>query len=496
MSKNRFLLPTVLLFTLLLSAISPVTSRTSAAGPLDRDLPVHPYLQVGAQKEPNRVARVIVQKTNGGVSSATLARAVGASVREEFPAINTFIIEIPQGLVLSLARQTGVRYVSFDAPVRKVGGIDEKDLTNLETTHQRAIGVHQVWASPTAATGNGVTVAIIDTGLNDQHADLGSNKTCVVINSNNNDCFDDHGHGTHVAGIIKGWEGDRRYLGIAPHAKLVSVKVANQGGAVTEADLLRGLQWIADNHQAQKIRVVNISLSMSLPSSYVSSPITAAVEHLWFKGVIVVASSGNRGGAPGATWHAPGNDPFIITVGALDHNATVETADDSLAHFSSRGKTQDGYDKPEIVAPGRKIVAPLAGRNTTLAQQFPDRVIQGDDVDGNEDHIRLSGTSMSAPVVTGLIALLLEKYPQLTPNQVKYLLMQTANAYPGKVDSAGVVDIAEALQWAASGRLGMANGGLTPARNASPTSSSGQPNNAYWDNAYWDGSAVEVFAGD
>jgi serine protease AprX len=513
MWKRSLLRPLVLLCALILAGLNPAVVPAGASGALDPALPVHPALQYGAQQEPTRRVRVIVQKNSASVSNAAITKALGAKVLEEFRFINTFVMEIPQSKVLVLGRTPGVRYVSPDAPIKKVGGIYPEDLTNLKTTYQRAIGAHLAWDKPYEATGNGVVVALLDTGLDDQHPGLGSNKTCVNINQKSSNCYDDHGHGTHVAGIIKGWDGDRRYLGIAPNANLISIKVADASGAIRLVDLLRGLEYVSKNvATGHKIRVLNLSLSMNTPESYANSPVNAAVEALWHQGVVVVASAGNRGGAADATHYAPGNDPFVITVGALDHNETTATGDDRLADFSSRGRTQDGFAKPEIVAPGRKIVAPLAGREVTLRHQFPDRIT-------DRQFIRMSGTSMSAPVVTGVVALLLEAHPRLTPNQVKYLLTATANPYPGQADAAGMVDPIEALQRAAQGGVPSANAGIARASSIAPTTRAATGatgdqaywdqaywdqaywdqaywDQAYWDQAYWDESAVEAFSGD
>jgi serine protease AprX len=265
---------------------------------------------------------------------------------------------------------------------------------------------------------------------------------------------------------------------VAPKASSLTVKIADQNGMARESDLVRGLQWVYDQRSDQRIRVVNLSMTAATPSSYKTSPLAAAVEQLWLNGVVVVVAAGNRGGVADAMHYAPANDPFVITIGALDHNGTVDTRDDSLATFSGRGTTLDGHAKPEIVAPGRKIVAPLAA-GSTLAGQFPERIV-------DREYIRLSGTSMAAPVVAGVAALLLERYPSLTPNQVKWLLTQTANPYPGKADGAGVVDPVEALQLAAKGSVGQANQGLTPNSRLDSTTNSVVGGQAYWDQAYWD----------
>jgi serine protease AprX len=239
---------------------------------------------------------------------------------------------------------------------------------------------------------------------------------------------------------------------VAPEARVISVKVSDDAGNASESDLIRGLTWVYNNRAAYGIRVVNLSAHALTPSSYLMSPVDAAVEQLWQAGVVVVAAAGNDGTAHDAVWHAPGNDPFAITVGALDDNQTATQSDDTLAFFSSRGQTMEFINKPDVVAPGRKIVAPLASRNATLAQLFPDRIT----ADGA--HIRLSGTSMATPVTAGTVALLLQRYPNLTPDQVKWVLMHSTHSYNGQPDGAGAIDALKALQ-VAGGPVGLANQG-------------------------------------
>jgi serine protease AprX len=499
--KLLLILPAVLLAGLVLAPMGIAASPGSPPGRvlLDSTLPVHPYLQYGAQAEPNKRVRVIVQKTSPLVDSDGLGRSVGASVLKEHPIVNGLVLEVPQRVVPVLARQPGVRYVSLDGAVSFSGSVDT---SQLKTVYQGAISLPQVWngsGSGSGATGNGVTVAVLDSGVNSGHPDLkGSNLVVVKVNPKALGGGDGHGHGTHVVGIVKGRDPYGRYIGAAPDARVISVKIADDTGAATEGDLLDGLQWVNDNRLAYNIRAVNLSVNAAIPQSYKTSAIAAAVETLWMNGVAVVVASGNKGTQlSNQTWYAPANDPFVITVGALDDNLTAGTADDSLAPFSSRGVTQDGFYKPEIVAPGRKIVAPLASGGATLAKEFPDRIT-------DTNYIRLSGTSMAAPVVTGVVALLLERYPTLTPNQVKWLLQQTANPYPGKADSAGVVDPVEALQVAATGKLGQANqglvlnSGLTMVPGTATTNAywdSAYWNQAYWDSAYWDQAYWDQAAG-
>jgi serine protease AprX len=473
---------------------------TSAAGlslpvTLDPSLNIHPLLQAAAQTYPERTVRVIVRKTSPLVDSAAIALLLGTRPVEDFPFVQSLTLDVPLAQVGLLAHLPGVSFVSIDGPVIH----HAVDASQLATTYEAAIGVPAIWNATSGtrpATGAGVGVAVLDSGVNASLQDFtsGSHLIAVNVNSRATGPQDGYGHGTHVAGIINGRDPQGRYIGVAPDATVVSVKISDDNGASTEADLIRGLQWVQTNRAKYNLRVVNLSVSTAIPASYLVSPVAAAVEQLWQSGVVVVASSGNKGSARDATWAAPGGDPYIITVGALDTNQTVSPADDTLASFSSRGKTQDGIYKPEIVAPGRKIVAPLAGPDVTLARELPSHIV-------DSTHIRLSGTSMSAPVTAGVVALLLQAYPNLTPDQVKWLLVNTEHTYPGQADSAGVVDPLAAIKRAAAGNIGRANQGLTPSGSglvstvtntlfglvASVTNlASLVVDPAYWDAGHWD----------
>jgi subtilisin family serine protease len=326
-----------------------------------------------------------------------------------------------------------------------------------------------------ADTGAGVTVAVLDTGVDIAHPDLTGHVIGVSVNQTAKGPADGFGHGTHVTGVIVGQDSGSQYVGIAPGANVVSVKVSDDTGETHESDVLRGLQWVGQQKTNYNIRAINLSISASVPQSYATSPIDAAVEYLWHQGLTVVATAGNLGAAEDAVWYAPGNDPRVITVGCLDDNQTVATGDDSLCEISSRGVTEDGFAKPELVAPGRKIVSTLAsginGQPAAMATTFPDRIT----ADGR--HIRLSGTSMSAPMVTGTVALLLARHPSLTPDQIKQLLVSTATDYPGQPDHAGALNIVAALQ---------AN--IAPAAEQAPVAIGGSPAPAGKVTLLWDGS--------
>jgi serine protease AprX len=240
------------------------------------------------------------------------------------------------------------------------------------------------------------------------------------------------------------------------------------------------------NRDAYHIRAVNLSVSSGLAASYAVSPVDAAAERLWKDNVAVVAAAGNLGSAQDAVWYAPANDPFVITVGCLDDNQTAAPADDSLCPISSRGVTEDGFAKPDLVAPGRKILSALSsginGQGSVLAGEFPDRIT----ADG--EHIRLSGTSMAAPSVTGAIALLLQRHGGLTPNQLKQLLVNTATSYPGQPDNARSLNIPGALVASDHPPSGDHYQPL-PVGGANPPSGSITLlwDGARWGNAYFDG---------
>ncbi|HEV7665103.1 MAG TPA: S8 family peptidase [Chloroflexota bacterium] len=453
--RRSALLPLIMSLAVLLPGAGGISASASGGINLDPNVPVHPYLQYGAQADPASVVRVIVQKTSSSVQSSLIALAVQTNVVEEFPFINALTLEVPLGLVPILAKVPGVKYITVDGPVKG----QSIDPTTLSTTYEAAIGLPEVWngsAGTPALTGAGIGVAVLDTGVNASLPDFSSNTLVAVnVNPNASGPQDNYGHGTHVVGLINGRDPQGRYIGVAPDARVVSVKISDDAGYTTESDLIRGLQWVYANHGTYNLRAVNLSLSSAIPTSYLVSPVAAATERLWRSGVVVVAASGNQGSAHDATWAVPGADPYVLTVGALDHNQTAASGDDSLATFSSRGKTQDGVYKPDVVAPGRKIVAPLAGTGSTLGQSYPDRITDG-------RYIRLSGTSMAAPITAGTVALLLQAYPNLSPDQVKWLLTSTDRTYYGQSDSAGVIDPLAALKRAAAGRVGSANQGLTP----------------------------------
>lgn len=489
--SRRLPVTAILLMLLVICVGAPTSSAKRERVPLSV---IHPALQVLIDRRPDQKVPVIVQKVNGKFQSKEIAAAAGTGVDHEFGFINAIRMTVPAKKIPQLAKARGVRYIVPDGPVT-LGAVET---AGLQTVFPQVTGAATLWNTGTGLTGKGVTVAVVDSGVA-AHPDFDT-RVLSRWSAKSSDQADASGHGTHVAGIIAGRSADGHYIGVAPEANIVAVKTANDQLATSESGVVKALQWVYDNRSTYNIRIVNMSLSAQTENSYLFSPMAAAAEKLWQSGIVVIVAAGNRATQPHAMWYPPSNDPFLITVGALDDNLTVDPTDDSIAPFSSYGQTQNLYSKPDLVAPGRKILAPLAAGTAHLAQTFPDRVTP----DGK--YIRLSGTSMASPVVSGLAALLLERYPTLTPNQVKWALTATTVTYPGQpAGTAGAVDIQAALNLIANRKatglpLGEANQGViaspqvdllannvnwegTDWAQASALMYEGA---AYWDAAYWD----------
>ena len=208
------------------------------------------------------------------------------------------------------------------------------------------------------------------------------------------------------------------YAGASPNAKLVSLDVIDDSGMGLTSDVIAAADWILRNKARYNIRVANFSLAGSTPSSFRFDPLDKAVERLWFSGVVVVAAAGNYGDHEAGVLFAPGNDPFVITVGADDVAGTVPVGDDFAAPWSSYGSTLDGFLKPEVSAPGRMLIGAVPVKST-LAQERPDRIVE-------PGYVAMSGTSFSTAIVSGVAADILAMNPRWTPDQVKGALMRTA----------------------------------------------------------------------
>jgi serine protease AprX len=292
-------------------------------------------------------------------------------------------------------------------------------------------------------------VAIIDSGIATWHDDLtshsstlypyGNQRVSAFVDFVNGQVapYDDQGHGTHVAGIISGngYDSNGRQMGVAPAASLVSLKVLDANGQGTVGNIIAALDWVLANHAQYNIRVVNLSVGAIVTESYWTDPLTLAAKRVVDAGVVVVSAAGNRGrNAAGDAQYgaisAPGNAPWVISVGASSTNGNTQREDDSVASFSSRGPTYlDWSAKPDLVAPGHGTISladPLGSFYTSKAQYLQD----GSVATAYKPYLSLSGTSMAAPVVAGTIAQMLQANPSLTPNAVKAILQYTSQTYP------------------------------------------------------------------
>jgi serine protease AprX len=375
---------------------------------------------------------------------STILEQRQASAPRELGVIGAWAVEMPVSEILSLAANGEVSRISSDARMSAFSNV------TIPTT-----GTDQAWpstANPGGVDGTGITVAVIDSGGRDDLIDLkaGNSKRMkkeLDFTSGKSDgsgahAEDNFGHATHVCGIVGG-DGDKsasytaHFLGVAPKVNLVSLKVLDDNGSGSVSNTINAIGWCVSNRAAYNIRVINLSLGHPVFESYQTDPLTLACGRAVDAGIVVVAAAGNQGWSNGHAVYggidSPGNAPWVITVGSLDTQGTVVRSDDDVSYYSSRGPTViDGLMKPDLVAPGRRVVALLASPTCKIALDRPDLVVHGSDYGATGSaadeaaYLRLSGTSMASPVVSGAVALMLQMNPSLTPSSVKAILMYTA----------------------------------------------------------------------
>jgi serine protease AprX len=465
---------------------APVAYADSGSGSPSFKAYATPGLIAKAQATPRATFDVIL--VGADRPSGWLAKQIAnfdgtkAKVRKQYRSINGVAARLTGSQILALARNGHVDSITYDSPVVLAGGLSNKQRWPFVS------GVQQFWAGGSSVATP--TIAVVDSGIDAGRADFGGRVVAQVNMTSlpGNSAGDGRGHGTFVAGIAAG-SGDG-YAGAAPASKIVSLDVMDDNGMAMTRDVIAAADWILANKDKYGIRIANFSLHSAQSNSFMFDPLDKAVERLWFSGVVVVTAVGNYGVAAQASGvpFAPGNDPFVITVGADDVDGSVSTNDDYAAPWSAYGYTLDGFAKPDIAAPGRYMVGP-APATSTLSLERPASIVA-------PGYIQLSGTSFAAPIVAGAAAQILATHPTWTPDQVKGALMVSARPAGGAAPlsvGVGIVDVAKAV---ALGSAPDANAALRPFVKADPAGganpvfdaaswANAAKANASWANASW-----------
>ena len=339
---------------------------------------------------------VIVQFKEEAGSLVEDVTNMSNQVKYNLPIIHGIAGNMSTDIVYRLSSNPDIEYISFDSHVYTLLDIASPSMS-IDFPHKEGY------------LGENITVAVVDTGVS-PHNDLVRNKNRIVdfkdfVNYRNSP-YDDNGHGTHVAGIIAGdgYSSRGKYTGIAPKANIVGIKALDKNGGGSSSDIIEALSYIIARKDELNIKILNLSLGTMPNSSQNKDPLCKAVEKAMDAGLIVVAAAGNNGPDKKSIL-SPGMSKDAITVGAVDDKRTIDPTDDTIATFSSRGPTLDGYIKPDLVAPGVNIQS----LSTTKLDSYSS----------------LSGTSMATPLVTGSVALLLDKYGDLSQQEVKKRLVNS-----------------------------------------------------------------------
>jgi serine protease AprX len=385
----------------------------------------------------------VIVSFDGAGSADTAARSVtaaGGTVGRMLGIVQCFSATVPAHAVPALRSAPGIRAVAVDGGVKLQSNKtwDAGTESNSMYSVEQATGAVGVWKTRDAAgnlvTGKGIGVALIDSGvapvsgLDDSRILNGPDLSFESQNATARN-VDTFGHGTHMASIIAGLTDEKldsakQYAGMAPGANLISLKVATADGATDVSQVIAAIDWVVThkNDPGMNIRVLNLSFGTLSTQDPRIDPLSMAVESAWRKGIVVVVSVGNEGAA-GTSVDMPAANPYVLSVGAADWMGTADPLDDTLASFSSVGNLTRHAD---LVAPGKSIFG-LRDPGSFVDQNFPGGLVPGDTTGR---FFRGSGTSQAAAVVSGAVALLLQKRPTLTPDQVKAILMGTATPMP------------------------------------------------------------------
>jgi serine protease AprX len=452
----------------------------------DSKVVVPASLLQAATANPSGTFDVIVVGTKGN-SGGEMAKRVAnenGKVKKAFRSVNGAAATVTGKALLKLARDSHVRSITPDVKLRATD-LASPSTTAVTTAVTPSVPSGEMWRSSTrveelwANAPQAPAIAIVDSGIDPSKvADFGGRIVASVNFSSlaPNETGDAEGHGTMVAGLAAGASAE--YPGVSPTSPIVDLRTADANGQSVTSDVIAAADWILANKDKYNIRVANFSMAGATRTSFRFDPLDKAVERLWFAGVVVVAAAGNHGSTDGQVDMsvAPGNDPFIITVGALDQQETADPYDDVVAPWSAHGYTMDGFAKPDIAAPGRYMVSSVPV-TSTITNTVPDRIV-------GEGYIWMSGTSFSAPVVAGTAAQLLARHPDWGPDEVKGALMLTSAYIAGTVDqSAGVGELDAASAASLDFTPPNPNENFYPFVETDPTTGYRMLNEASWSSA-------------
>ena len=379
--------------------------------------------KVDAGLDHHAAVSVIVQARPGAEDAAASAvQAAGGRVGTPLPLVNGFEATATGAALRRAAGSPAVQAITGNRSGRftqRAAGDDAPASSFPASTDATTAWSRQ-------ATGAGVGVAVIDTGVSPV-PDLAGRVVHGPDLSGEGNPIDTYGHGTVMAGLIAGdgtastVDGKARYGGMAPDAHVVAVKAAGADGATDVVTVLRAMQWVSAHREQLGIRVLNLSWGTASTQDPALDPLNYAVERLWSEGIVVVVAAGN-GGPAAATITKPADDPMVITVGAYDERGDVNPNNDTVTRWSAQGPTAAGLAKPDLVAPGRTLVS-TRSPGSTVERENPDALV------GN-GYIKGSGTSQAAAVTSGAAALVLAAHPTYTPDQVKAVLTGSAMPLP------------------------------------------------------------------
>ena len=425
----------------LLAATLPVDELAAAGSRWMAPRPAAVDPTVDEQARSGGSVAVIVQGQPGQAAAARDAvERAGGIARRALPIIDGLAATVPAEAVDSLKREPSIRALSANHAVRFENVT--YDEASTASNFAKTSGATSAWGR--SLYGTGVGVAVIDTGISSM-ADFGRRVVFGPDLSGEGTTVDTYGHGTVMAGLIGGSGADSSgrtggaYTGVAPDSTLVSVKAAGRNGATDVSTMLQAMHWVSAYKSQFNIRVLSLSWGTKSTQDPALDPLNYAVQRLWQEGIVVVVAAGNSGPNAG-TITKPGDDPVALTVGAFDDKGNTERSDDSIPSWSSRGPTAAGLAKPDVVAPGRTLVAARSFGSSVEANN-PKALI-------SPSYIKGSGTSQATAVTAGLAALLLQARPELTPDQVKAILRHTAAPLSSASTTAqgmGRVDLAAAL---------------------------------------------------